>query len=290
MKNTLIRLSVFLSFVFFTSNGLSSERIVAGMVVGLHAEGDNRPEVVSITGTKPVKLLMPIYDGEQIYVNGPEQKVKVKVDEKVTVISSENSPFMVNAKATSSSVFSKVVSWVERTVNDNGENSRVINAASRGGGLFEVRFLNVNRNQLSLRKKLHFEVEGGKAPYRVHLLNQSGQKVKSKTSITESAFSLDAMSLYPSNFSLVVCDSSNCRVFPVTIERKKDSSEKLAGSDGASHVVDEIVADELIADEILQGLRYFQEGETSRLFEAYQILSAHKDSNEIAEKVLLSVN
>lgn len=290
MIKTLLRLSVVLGFIFFTSNALSSDRVVAGMIVGLDAQGDNRPEVVSIKGTKPVKLLMPIYDGEQIYVNGSEQKVKVKIDEKVTVISSGNSPYLVRAKATSSSVFSKVVSWVERTVNDDGEKSRVINAASRGGGLFAVRFLNENRNQLSLRKKLYFEVEGGKAPYRVHVLNQFGQKVKSKTSITTSAFSLEAISLYPSDFSVIVCDSSNCRVFPVTIERKKDSSEKLAGADGASHAVDEIAVDDLLADEILQGLRYFQEGETSHLFEAYQLLSTHKGSNEIAEKVLLSVN
>ena len=285
MKNTLIRLSLLLSFVFFTSNGLSSEKIVAGLIVGLDVEGDNTPEVVSIAGTKPVKLLMPIYAGDQIYVNSPEQKVKVKIDQKVIIISSKNSPFLVTTKATSSSVFSKLVSWVDRTVNDDGVKSRVINAASRGGGLFEVRFLNVNRNQLYLRKKLNFEVEGGKAPYRVHLLNQSGQKVISKTNIAESEFLLDAITLYPSDFSLVVCDSSNCRVFPVTIERKKERSNKMAKPDAAS-----ALAGEIVADEILQGLMYFQKGDISRLFEAYQLLSAHKNSNEIAEKVLLSLH
>lgn len=284
MKNSLVKLSIFFSIIFFTYSGLSNEKIVAGMIVGLSIENDTRSSVVGFAGTKSVKLLMTLYDGDKVYVGNPEQKVKIKINQKITVISSENSPFLIRVSGTGSSVFSKVVSWVERTVNENGVKARVINAASRGGG-FDVRFLDSNRNQLVVRKKLNFEVVGGQAPYRMHVLNQAGQKIGSKVGIRDSAFFLDGVSLYPGNFSLVACDSLNCRIFPLSVESDRVNSEKTMASGDLNDL-----ASEVVAYEIFQGLRYFQEGETSRLFEAYQILSEHKDSNELAEKILLSVN
>ena len=279
MKKNLLRLCVSLGFVVFTSSVLCGERMVAGMIIGLDMKGANGPEVVSITETKPAKLLMPLYDGEQIYVNSLDHSVKVKINDQVAVISSANSPLLIKAKGSSSSVFSRLTSWVDRMANSNGS-SRVINAASRGGACFDVRFLNVNSNSLTVRKKLNFEVEGGVAPYRVHFLSQSGQKIISKTRIKEPVFSLEAISLYPNDFSLVVCDSSNCRVYPITVVRNMGGSKILEESDGTDDV----------AGEILQGLSYLEDGDANRLFEAYQLLSTHKRSNDIAQKILLNVN
>ncbi len=236
MPKSLI-LSLLIFFSMLAEPALAEERAPAGYVVDMEltgADADARTVVVRKGAELEAKLMMPLYDGDVVFVREPESTVVLELGPEQQVTVGGDAPrFGVEGELPTGDSGWDLLSAVAGVFAGEGEQAPE-NMVSKGGGL-KVPMAVRGTNFVLAHRNLWLAWQGGKQPYMVSL-KTSEQEVLLAKDIQETSgtFALAAEDEpLPERFSLIIRDGEQQKV-EIRFRQGKPSalSAKVEGAAG----------------------------------------------------------
>ena len=188
----------------------AEDRAPAGYLVQMRLAGaDAATKEVVIRGGSEItgKLMMPLYDGDVVFVRDPESSVGVELGDGTTLTLGQGlARIELKGEIDTGDGTLGILTAIAGVFSGEGEQTPE-NMAAKGGSLMMPMAIRGSNIILSGRKRLWLSWEGGKAPYDIALQKVNGQALKVMT--IESA-TFGEVAIEPSigqKFSVVITDS-----------------------------------------------------------------------------------
>ena len=188
----------------------AEDRAPAGYLVKMQLAGADavaKSVVIRNGGEISARLMMPLYDGDVVFVRDPESSVGVELGDGTTLTLGQGlARIELKGEIDTGDGTLGILTAIAGVFSGEGEQTPE-NMAAKGGSLMMPMAIRGSNIILSGRKRLWLSWEGGKAPYDIALQKVNGQALKVMT--IESA-TFGEVAIEPSigqKFSVVITDS-----------------------------------------------------------------------------------